>query len=75
MYTYVVVPLSMISARLVVLVGLVSGLLAVALAAGLFLTGLEIFRILVIVPVLSGALAALVGFLAVVTGKIKNDLK
>ena len=75
MYAYVVVPLSMISARLVVLVGLISGLLAVALAAGLFLTGLEVFRLLVFVPVLTGALAAFVGFFAVVTGKIKNDLK
>jgi hypothetical protein len=75
MHTNLVVQLSMISARLVVLVGVMSGLLALVMAAGLFLTGLEVFRLLVVVPVLSGALAALVGFVAVATGRIKNDLK
>jgi hypothetical protein len=75
MHTYIVVPLSMISARVVVLVGLISGLFAVALAAGLFLTGFELFRVLAIVSVLSGVLAAFVGFVALMIGKLKNDLK
>jgi len=65
----------MISARLVFATGSISGLLAVVLTAAFFLTGLEVLAWLARIAVLIGAVAALVGAGAVMTGKIKNDLK
>jgi len=47
----------------------------VVLTAAFFLTGLEVLAWLARIAVLIGAVAALVGAGAVMTGKIKNDLK
>jgi hypothetical protein len=65
----------MISARLVFVTGSISGLLAVALTAAFFLTGLQVIAWLARIAVLTGVVAVFVGVGAVMTGKIKNDLK
>jgi hypothetical protein len=75
MYGYLLVQRIMISARLIFRIGAISGLLAVASTAGFFLTGLEIFKYVDIVSVLTGVAAVFVGLIALTAGKIKNDLK
>lgn len=65
---------TMISARLVIRIGVPAALLGVGSAAALFVTDFEIFRYLAIVSGIVGVAAVFTGVIAAHVGKIKNDL-